>query len=763
MVRLAPYLAVSLMMVLSVQSMATIHVDGELRHSYKKRQLSRLFLNAIQNLESNVLGINRPDPAQMGTGSQGSQFSNQYGGGQQVQSQSQPQNQPQNQRGNNNNNQPSSSQNNKANTGRQSVTKPKAKPKKATTEGTAKATKSTAKAMKPKETEEAVKTKAKPKAKTMDSEKETTAKGSSTEATKKKVAATDDSEEEDTKMEEESTKTDKLKSEQTDTDEKTMEKEKVMEKDKATETTSSSMEASPERTSAESSSATPTETPSQEASPTMSTSSGGDEPTPPPSTSSSVAPSSSSYVPTSSNSAEAKANKPTSVVGSGMSNEEHRSVASQPPRSMEQATPTPSRHSRPMHESAIGTPMTTPLQSEEKPSSATAKKDQPLLSMSLPLKPLLDPLLGGSSSETTSTLEGVSVEKATATQSNLASMATATSQLPNSASPSATIATSIASATEATGSSLTSQTPSSPKPSDSETASATPTTSTAFTSTTATTTPTTDYSDIDWLPPTLRLEETTTNTVTKTRTNMEETADAATTSTTSTSRASPASNLPEVIVPDTKATPPPGSTTVMLKLMGIQYAQVCHDPILAAQIVNFLPNELGSAVGVPPSRMVVLSMSDATRKARQVRRNEDGTSGVLVVMAVPSESIEPIKQVLSDGQSKLYTNPNGKISQFIDRSFPLALTNNEGMNIIASGESNPEPSSDSNKGVVIGLAVAATTIVWLGIVAFFINVYKRRRQEKRDRILGSERYPPNEISPPMLQENSLGWSSTPKY
>ncbi|KAL1916256.1 uncharacterized protein VTP21DRAFT_5873 [Calcarisporiella thermophila] len=218
-------------------------------------------------------------------------------------------------------------------------------------------------------------------------------------------------------------------------------------------------------------------------------------------------------------------------------------------------------------------------------------------------------------------------------------------------------------------------------------------------------------------------------------------------------------NLPEVIVPNNEPSPPADGVTVSIHLLSIPYKQVCVDQTLAAQIVNFLPNDLATVLGVPSSQIVVLSISDASRPPSQQRRNikRDGADlkGVLVHLAVPRSLVPRLEGVIQNQTSRLYTDPSLKVTRFIDNTYPiqphetnLALTSPGATN----SPQNTTGTSGGNQGVIIGVSVAAATIIYAALTVLFINVYKRHKQRKKSvREL--------EISAPQLRQTSLGWSS----
>ncbi|KAL1919153.1 uncharacterized protein VTP21DRAFT_2535 [Calcarisporiella thermophila] len=223
--------------------------------------------------------------------------------------------------------------------------------------------------------------------------------------------------------------------------------------------------------------------------------------------------------------------------------------------------------------------------------------------------------------------------------------------------------------------------------------------------------------------------------------------------------------LPESIVPNPNAAVDPKSATVAVKLKGISYAQVCQDPILAAQIVHWFPDEISAAIGVPASKIVILSISEAIprRRRRMLKRDGDAnTNGIIVNFAVPQEAVFSLSTAIENSSSSLYQGSNNKIGKYIDRSYALALTNTDqstlkSFPINSAQQSSEEANSVPNKGIIIGVTVAVGTIAYAGLTAIVIQVYKRRKQRQDGKKNKSVR---GEISGPMMQENSLGWSNS---
>ncbi|KAL1921055.1 uncharacterized protein VTP21DRAFT_11690 [Calcarisporiella thermophila] len=275
-----------------------------------------------------------------------------------------------------------------------------------------------------------------------------------------------------------------------------------------------------------------------------------------------------------------------------------------------------------------------------------------------------------------------------------------------------------------------------------------------------------------WLPETVQFSPTTT-------------ANTAGPTEVSTSSQPASRQLPDAIIPNPHASMPAGSSAVTMKLNIIPYEQVCRDSTLAAQIVNFLPNDLAVGLNVPMSKIVVLSISDATnggkrRKRAMMKReinleNSDNEGGILVTMAVPKEVVGNLDRVLKDRSSSLYTNPNGKLTQFFDSSFSLVIKDSQDKPPIFVGNNNSATTDSSlrsgqpeaegvsdNKGLVIGVSVAAAVAAYIGLTAIIITAYKRRRRlrkggEGEELIAQVSENGTIEISPPLMQENSLGW------
>ncbi|KAF9092590.1 hypothetical protein BGX29_010377, partial [Mortierella sp. GBA35] len=241
---------------------------------------------------------------------------------------------------------------------------------------------------------------------------------------------------------------------------------------------------------------------------------------------------------------------------------------------------------------------------------------------------------------------------------------------------------------------------------------------------------------------------------------------------------SPGTSLPDVVIPDLQPDIPPNSFNVQLRLQHVSYYQVIHNSVLAAQLVSFIPEQLGSLLEVDSDDILVLAIRDASRHSagskRSIRRassnrnggdnnhgsfrkrelvtSNDGDDAVQVVVAIPKTHYWTLSGLLEDAKSGLYTPSPESFGQYIDPSYPLSNrppeTASKGGNNnnplagdhLGTGDSNlvTKPGSDdsaggsTSHGAIIGSLVGLATVAYVGIAMVVIRKYRRRRQAEQD-------------------------------
>jgi len=86
---------------------------------------------------------------------------------------------------------------------------------------------------------------------------------------------------------------------------------------------------------------------------------------------------------------------------------------------------------------------------------------------------------------------------------------------------------------------------------------------------------------------------------------------------------------------------------------------------LASQIAVVLPNDIGNAVGIPASSVIVLSVN-----------NDNGA--VVLKLSIPETTFDDVKSAIGNPTSDLYTE-GSKLTQYLDTTFPLTPPADSGM------------------------------------------------------------------------------------
>lgn len=90
----------------------------------------------------------------------------------------------------------------------------------------------------------------------------------------------------------------------------------------------------------------------------------------------------------------------------------------------------------------------------------------------------------------------------------------------------------------------------------------------------------------------------------------------------------------------------------------------------------------------------------------------------------------------------------------------------------SSGSTVNDPNSDSSnqssnaqsggglsKGALIGICVSVGAVVYAAATVVAIQMYRKRRAAKEEKAIAEHQLFAQSISEPIMQENSLGWSS----
>lgn len=211
-----------------------------------------------------------------------------------------------------------------------------------------------------------------------------------------------------------------------------------------------------------------------------------------------------------------------------------------------------------------------------------------------------------------------------------------------------------------------------------------------------------------------------------------------------------------------------------------------NNGVLAAQLVSFIPSQLGDLLDVDEDDILVLAIRDGTsngnggsRRKRALVTSQSSDDAVLVTVSIPASKYSALNALVKDENSELYKNTDNTFGQFVDPDFPLSKnppstgskgsSGNKGSNgndpLTDDGFGSGDPDAvqpDGNgkgKGIssaMIGLMVGLATAAYVGIAMVAVRVYRRRKlrdqqQEQRDALQRS-------ISAPVsVQGSSQGW------
>ncbi|KAF8926337.1 hypothetical protein BGZ58_011276, partial [Dissophora ornata] len=246
-----------------------------------------------------------------------------------------------------------------------------------------------------------------------------------------------------------------------------------------------------------------------------------------------------------------------------------------------------------------------------------------------------------------------------------------------------------------------------------------------------------------------------------------------------TQTASPGTSLPAVVIPNLKPIIPANSLNVHLRLENVSYSQVIDNGILAAQLVSFIPSQLGILLKVESNSILVLAIRDASstnggsRRARKraLVTTNNGNDAILVTISIPTATYWTLSGMVQDQNSALYTPSGNSFGQFVDPTFPLSnsppatsgssngsttnpLTGDAfgtgDPNLVTAGTSTGAPSNSALIGSLVGVAAAA----YIGITLLVVRRYRSRRQKEQDERDALQR----SISAPIGVQGSVhGW------
>lgn len=203
------------------------------------------------------------------------------------------------------------------------------------------------------------------------------------------------------------------------------------------------------------------------------------------------------------------------------------------------------------------------------------------------------------------------------------------------------------------------------------------------------------------------------------------------------------------------------NTPANLKFDYLSYPQMVADPLLTAEFVQALPMFVVSAINCSVDDIIVVSI---TSSGNSLAKRDDTTSGVIVTLSIPSDSVASLQDQLRSPNSALFSPSNGQLAKLIDTTYPVqqnyAVTsstsspvldpNNQGVNTGPITTASPGLS----KGAVVGIAVGGSTVLYAGLTVVVVRAYRRRKQRQQEENREQGRMIAQSISAPMMQEPS---------
>ena len=222
-----------------------------------------------------------------------------------------------------------------------------------------------------------------------------------------------------------------------------------------------------------------------------------------------------------------------------------------------------------------------------------------------------------------------------------------------------------------------------------------------------------------------------------------------------------------------------------------------NDAILTAQFVQSLPLFISKTLNISADDVIVVSITTAgndesqsqqRRRKRGVYDQSKDNSGVLVSMAIPHDNVEELQTLVGTPDSELYDQSNGQLATLIDTKYFVASTTNSNNNNNddqgqgggngAADQAQPsdpnqaenqEAGKDQNEningglstGAIVGIAVSCGVVLYAVGTVLFVRRYRKRRQQRQEEEAAQHQVFAQSISAPIMQENSLGWTSSP--
>jgi hypothetical protein len=187
------------------------------------------------------------------------------------------------------------------------------------------------------------------------------------------------------------------------------------------------------------------------------------------------------------------------------------------------------------------------------------------------------------------------------------------------------------------------------------------------------------------------------------------------------------------------------------------------DPILTAEFVQALPLFVESAINVSVDNIIVVSITSASNNG--LSKRDSSTSGVIVTISIPGDTVNTLQQQLRSPDSALFSSSNGQLATLIDTTYPVqqnvAVSPSNSTSPVldpnqqaGSGGSQPTSATGLSKGAIVGIAVGGSTVLYAGLTVAVVRAYRRKKQRRLDENREQGRMIAQSISAPMMQESN---------
>jgi hypothetical protein len=113
------------------------------------------------------------------------------------------------------------------------------------------------------------------------------------------------------------------------------------------------------------------------------------------------------------------------------------------------------------------------------------------------------------------------------------------------------------------------------------------------------------------------------------------------------------------------------SDITQVKFNGISYNALIENAVMTAQLVQELPALFSKSLNISADDVIVVSITRSNQNISKRKKRDVGGTGIVVTMAIPETQVAPLKSLIADTKSSLYSPDNGQLPKFIDSSYPV--------------------------------------------------------------------------------------------